>query len=94
MAIVRTFTKQMPTRGASGALKISALYKRTDDGVEAFSITKSLDYRPGQDLALKYATLAAQFNDAEEEYDMLLGYFDHAKMDGLLTYLENNVTGG
>ena len=62
-----------------------------DDAVEVHNENFPIRYRTGEDIADKEAKVQAMMQEAIDDYKSEQVIFDHAKMDTMVTNLNNNL---
>ncbi|KKM27732.1 hypothetical protein LCGC14_1571770 [marine sediment metagenome] len=62
-----------------------------DDAVEVHNENFPIRYRTGEDIADKEAKVQAMMQEAIDDYKAEQVIFDHAKMDTMVTNLNNNL---
>ncbi len=72
-------------------LKLRLLDDVPDPDVEVFNRNYSIRYRTGEDIANKEAKLRVTMQEAVDDYKAEQVIFDHAKMDTMVTNLNNNL---
>lgn len=72
-------------------LKLRLLDDIPDPNVEVFTKNYSIRYRTGEDIADKEAKIQVMMQDDIDDYKTEKVIFDHAKMNTMVTNLNNNL---
>ena len=94
MALTITVTKASVTEQMDKLWNVALNLTCLDAAVEVINRDFSIRYRMGEDLADKESKIQAMMQEAIDEYNAEQVIFDHAKMDTIVTNLNNNLTGG
>ena len=91
MAFTATITKIFPTGSQDGLrmVGVNLLYK--EDSTELINQNVTVRYRKGEDIGSKQVEVLGKCQKLIDDYEISRTYYDHAKMDNLVTYCENNI---